>query len=36
VIGVWLGNDNASPMADVSGGGLPARLFKEIVEETAR
>ncbi len=31
-IGVWLGNDDASPMEEVAGGGLPARLFREIVE----
>jgi penicillin-binding protein 1A len=33
VIGIWLGNDNASPMDDVQGGSLPARLFHDIVEE---
>lgn len=32
-IGVWLGNDDASPMDDVRGGTLPAQLFREIVEE---
>lgn len=32
VIGVWLGNDDGSPMAEIRGGGLPARLFREIVE----
>lgn len=32
VIGVWLGNDNNTPMADVRGGTLPAQLFREIVE----
>ena len=36
VIGIWLGNDNATPMDDVSGGSLPARLFRDILEETAR
>lgn len=36
VIGIWLGNDNATPMDDVSGGSLPARLFKDILEEMAR
>ncbi|MFQ3623431.1 MAG: penicillin-binding transpeptidase domain-containing protein, partial [Acetobacteraceae bacterium] len=30
VIGVWLGNDDAAPMRGVTGGGLPARLFREI------
>jgi penicillin-binding protein 1A len=32
VIGVWLGNDDASPMAEVRGGTLPARLAREILE----
>lgn len=32
VIGVWLGNDDASPMEEVAGGGLPARLFREVAE----
>jgi penicillin-binding protein 1A len=32
VIGVWLGNDGGAPMAEVRGGTLPARLFREIVE----
>ena len=31
VIGVWLGNDDGSPMRDVMGGGLPARLFHDIL-----
>jgi len=32
VIGIWLGNDGGAPMAEVRGGTLPARLFREIVE----
>ncbi len=32
VVGVWLGNDDATPMHEVAGGGLPARLFREIAE----
>ena len=35
VMGIWLGNDDATPMDGVAGGGLPARLFRDIVE-TAR
>jgi penicillin-binding protein 1A len=31
VMGVWLGNDDATPMEGVAGGGLPARLFREIL-----
>ncbi len=30
VMGIWLGNDDASRMEEVAGGGLPARLFHEI------
>ena len=30
VIGIWLGNDDGRPMKNVSGSGLPARLFREI------
>jgi penicillin-binding protein 1A len=31
VAGVWMGNDNASPMKGVTGGSLPARLWKRIM-----
>jgi penicillin-binding protein 1A len=30
VIGVWVGNDDGTPMRGVMGGGLPATLFREI------
>ncbi len=33
VIGVWLGNDDNKPMAGVTGGSLPARLFHDIAAE---
>ncbi len=36
VIGVWLGNDDASPMDNVAGGTLPARLFREVAEALPR
>lgn len=32
--GVWVGNDDDSPMAKVSGGGLPADLWSDIMEIT--
>ena len=32
IAGVWTGNDNGRPMERVTGGGLPARLWREIVE----
>ena len=33
VIGVWLGNDDNRPMAGITGGSLPARLFHDIAVE---
>jgi penicillin-binding protein 1A len=30
LIGIWLGNDDNQPMKNVMGGGLPARLFRDI------
>ena len=31
VVGVWVGNDDGKPMQQVSGGGLPAMIFKEFM-----
>ncbi len=31
VTGVWLGNDDARPMDKVTGGGLPARLWRDFM-----
>jgi penicillin-binding protein 1A len=30
IIGVWMGNDDSTPMRAVTGGSLPARLFHDI------
>jgi penicillin-binding protein 1A len=30
MIGVWMGNDDNTPMKNVVGGGLPAKLFREV------
>ena len=30
ITGVWVGNDDNSPMNEVTGGGLPTRLFRDI------
>ncbi|WP_334064294.1 PBP1A family penicillin-binding protein [Limimaricola cinnabarinus] len=30
VIGVWIGNDDNSPMKDVTGGSLPAEIWREV------
>lgn len=34
--GVWVGNDNNAPMVNVTGGGLPARMFAEVMREAHR
>jgi penicillin-binding protein 1A len=31
VAGVWIGNDNEAPMKNVTGGGLPAVIWKKIM-----
>jgi len=31
VCGVWIGNDDASPMKHATGGGLPARVFQDFM-----
>ena len=31
---VWLGNDDNSPMRHVTGGGLPAEIFKDVIANT--
>src|SRR5581483_1774403 len=33
VVGVWVGNDDDSPMDKVSGGDLPARMWRDFVIE---
>lgn len=34
VAGVWLGNDDNSPMAGVTGGSYPARIWREIMSRS--
>ncbi|MCP5366285.1 MAG: PBP1A family penicillin-binding protein [Hyphomicrobiales bacterium] len=36
VAGVWMGNDDDRPMQRVSGGGLPARLWRDIMGAALR
>jgi membrane peptidoglycan carboxypeptidase len=31
VVGVWVGNDDSRSMTNVSGGGLPAMIFKDFM-----
>jgi penicillin-binding protein 1A len=33
VVGVWAGNDDNSPMRNVTGGDIPARIFSEFVTQ---
>ena len=35
VVGVWVGNDDASPMARVTGGGLPARIWHRFMADAS-
>lgn len=34
VVGVWVGNDDNSPMDRVTGGGLPARIWQAFMSDT--
>lgn len=36
IAGAWLGNDDGQPMNQVTGGGLPARLWKAFMTEAHR
>lgn len=31
LVGIWTGNDDDAPMNEVTGGGLPARLFSDVM-----
>jgi penicillin-binding protein 1A len=36
VVGVWVGNDDDTPMQGVTGGGLPAEIWRDFVGEAIR
>jgi penicillin-binding protein 1A len=36
VVGVWIGNDDNSPMDGVTGGGLPARIWRDFMTEALK
>lgn len=36
VVGVWMGNDDNTPLAGVTGGGLPAEIWRETMERIHR
>ena len=35
VVGVWIGNDDHSPMRSVVGGSLPAKIWKDFMEQAS-
>ncbi|WP_411290494.1 transglycosylase domain-containing protein [Sphingorhabdus sp.] len=36
VVGVWIGNDDNSPLRGVNGGGLPARIWRDFMVQSIR
>ncbi len=35
VVGVWIGNDDNTPLRGISGGGLPARIWRDFMTEAS-
>ena len=33
VVGVWVGNDDNTPLGDIGGGGLPARIWRDFMQQ---
>jgi penicillin-binding protein 1A len=36
VVGVWIGNDNNTPLKGINGGGLPARIWRDFMGEAVK
>ena len=36
VVGVWIGNDDNSPLKGINGGGLPARIWRDFMSQAIR
>jgi penicillin-binding protein 1A len=36
VVGVWIGNDNNTPLRGVNGGGLPARIWRDFMAQAVK
>jgi penicillin-binding protein 1A len=36
VVGVWIGNDDNSPLRGVNGGGLPARIWRDFMSQAVK
>ncbi len=35
VVGVWIGNDDNSPLQGISGGGMPARIWRDFMVQAS-
>ncbi len=36
VVGVWIGNDDNTPLRGVNGGGLPARIWRDFISQAVK
>jgi penicillin-binding protein 1A len=36
VVGVWIGNDDNSPLRGINGGGLPARIWRDFMSQAVK
>ena len=36
VVGVWIGNDNNTPLKGINGGGLPARIWRDFMAQAVK
>jgi penicillin-binding protein 1A len=36
VVGVWIGNDDNTPLQNVTGGGLPARIWRDFMSQAVK
>lgn len=36
VVGVWIGNDDNTPLRGINGGGLPARIWRDFIAQSIR
>lgn len=36
VVGVWIGNDDNSPLSGINGGGLPARIWRDFMSQAIK
>ncbi|MGL5838255.1 MAG: penicillin-binding protein, partial [Sphingorhabdus sp.] len=36
VVGVWIGNDDNTPLKNITGGGLPARIWRDFMSQAVK